>query len=216
MDAGRAQAAESGRYVAELRRRAKRSKVCIVYLHASPKIVKEMPVGLASEFMFECSGIRRRVSVGTSATGTHSNKHRFKVFPSQRVHISPTAGFAVNQRIALAATTSRKQAGDIRTLFATMGVPLADLFDAPGIPSTTPSRRWLRSLAWRPSSWRSDWPWQPSRPRVLVVPIYSLQASFKGDILACASDRSLVFVSRVRAMSILWRLLDFKRLFNRP
>jgi hypothetical protein len=44
------------------------------------KLVKETPVGLASEFMFECSEIRRRGSVGTSATGTHSNKHRFKVF----------------------------------------------------------------------------------------------------------------------------------------
>jgi len=50
----------------------------------------------------------------TSATGTHSNKHRFKVFTSKRVHkdcLSPTAGFAVNQGIALAAAASRKLAG---------------------------------------------------------------------------------------------------------
>jgi len=90
------------------------------------KLVKETPFGLASEFMFECSGIRRRGSVGTSATGSHSNKHRFKVFTSKRVHkdcLSPTAGFAVNQRIALAATASGKWAGDIHTLFATMDLP---------------------------------------------------------------------------------------------
>jgi hypothetical protein len=50
------------------------------------KLVKETPVGLASEFMFECSGKSRRDSVGTPVTGTHWNKHRFKVFTSQRVH----------------------------------------------------------------------------------------------------------------------------------
>jgi hypothetical protein len=101
------------------------------------KLVEETPVGLASVFMFECSGIRRRGSVGTSATGTHSNKHRFKVFTSKRVHkdcLSPTAGFAVNQRIALAATASGKQAGDIHTLFATMDLPLMASFAFKGQP----------------------------------------------------------------------------------
>jgi hypothetical protein len=95
------------------------------------KLVKETPVGLASKFMFECSGIRRRGSVGTSATGTHSNKHGFKVFTSKRVHkdfLSPTAGFAVNQRIALAATASGKQAGDIHTFFATIDLLLTASF----------------------------------------------------------------------------------------
>jgi hypothetical protein len=87
--------------------------------------------------MFECSGIRRHGSVGTSATGTHLNKHRFKVFTSKRVHkdcLSPTAGFAVNQRIALAATASGKQAGDIHTLFATMDLPLTASFALKGRP----------------------------------------------------------------------------------
>jgi hypothetical protein len=105
--------------VAELRRKAKRSRVRVVNLCASSKLVKETPVGLASEFMFERSGIRHRDSVRTSAPGTHSNKHRFKVFTSQRVHkdcLSPTAGSAVNLRIALAAAASVKQAGDIRTV----------------------------------------------------------------------------------------------------
>jgi len=101
------------------------------------KLVKETPVGLASEFMFECSEIRRHGSVGISAMGAHSNKHRFKVFTSQRVHkdcLSPTAGFAVNQRIALAATASGKQAGDIHTLFATMDLPLTAIFAFKGQP----------------------------------------------------------------------------------
>ena len=101
------------------------------------KLVKETPDGLASEFMFECSGIRRRGSVGTSATGTHSNKHRFKVFTSKRVHkdcLSPKASFAVNQRIALAATASGKQADDIHTLFATMDLLLAASFSFKGRP----------------------------------------------------------------------------------
>jgi hypothetical protein len=101
------------------------------------KLVKETPVGLASEFVFECSGMRSRGSVGTSATGTHSNKHRFKVFTSKRVHIdcrSPTAGFAVNQRIALAATASGKQAGEIQTLCATMDLQLTASFAFKGRP----------------------------------------------------------------------------------
>jgi hypothetical protein len=101
------------------------------------KLLKETPVGLASKFMFECSGIRRRGSVGTSATGTHSNKNRFKVFTSKRVQkdcLSPTAGFAVNQRIALAATASGKQAGDIHTLFETSELPLTASFAFKGRP----------------------------------------------------------------------------------
>jgi hypothetical protein len=84
------------------------------------KLVIETPVGLTSVFMFECSVIRRRVSVGISATGAHSNKHRFKIFTSQRVHedrLSPAAGFTVNQRKALAATASGKQVGDIHTVY---------------------------------------------------------------------------------------------------
>jgi hypothetical protein len=101
------------------------------------KLVKETPVGLAREFMFECSGICRRGIVGNSATCTHSNKHRFKVFTSQRVQkdcLSPTAGLAVNQRIALAATAQGKQAGDIHTLFVTIESPLAASFVFKGRP----------------------------------------------------------------------------------
>ena len=48
--------------------------------------------------------------------------------------LSPTAGFAVNQRIALAATASGKQAGNIPTLFATMDSPLTANFAFKGRP----------------------------------------------------------------------------------
>jgi hypothetical protein len=48
--------------------------------------------------------------------------------------LSPTVGFAVNQRIALAAMASGKQAGDIHTLFAAMDLPLTASFAFKGRP----------------------------------------------------------------------------------
>ena len=48
--------------------------------------------------------------------------------------LSPTAGFVVNQRIALAAAASGKQAGDIHTLFATMDLLLTASFSFKGRP----------------------------------------------------------------------------------
>ena len=97
----------------------------------SHELVDEKVCGAASTLHFKCPGLSMRSQLSPEAPAS-GNRHRFRLDTSVKVRaegrLTPTARWAVNQRLALAALQSGMQAGDFHTILALLGVPVKKSF----------------------------------------------------------------------------------------